>query len=110
MSMRWRQTRHVTFDSGFFRQCSQRIGMSLRVADRSCGARIVKEMAPTQSVVFVIDDDVHVREGLSSLLRSVGLRVELFGSTAEFAQRKPVDVAGCLVLDVRLPGLSGLDF
>ena len=70
----------------------------------------MKEMAPTQSVVFVIDDDVHVREGLSSLLRSVGLRVELFGSTAEFAQRKPVDVAGCLVLDVRLPGLSGLDF
>jgi FixJ family two-component response regulator len=63
-----------------------------------------------QSVVYVIDDDVHVREGLSSLFRSVGLRVELFGSTAEFAQRKPADGPSCLVLDVRLPGLSGLEF
>jgi RNA polymerase sigma factor (sigma-70 family) len=70
----------------------------------------VTETSAAQSVVFVIDDDVHVREGLSSLFRSVGLRVELFGSTAEFAQRRSIDVPSCLVLDVRLPGLSGLEF
>jgi len=63
-----------------------------------------------ERVVFVIDDDVAVRETLSSLFRSIGLRVELFGSTREFAQIKMPDAASCLVLDVRLPGLSGLDF
>lgn len=63
-----------------------------------------------ERIVFVIDDDVAVRETLSSLFRSVGLRVELFGSTREFAQIKMPDAASCLVLDVRLPGLSGLDF
>jgi FixJ family two-component response regulator len=61
-------------------------------------------------MVFVIDDDVAMRETLSSLFRSVGLRVELFGSTREFTQIKMPDAASCLVLDVRLPGLSGLDF
>lgn len=63
-----------------------------------------------ERVVFVIDDDVAMRETLSSLFRSVGLRVELFGSTREFTQIKLPDAASCLVLDVRLPGLSGLDF
>lgn len=63
-----------------------------------------------ERVVFVIDDDVAMRETLSSLFRSVGLRVELFGSTREFTQIKMPDAASCLVLDVRLPGLSGLDF
>ena len=62
------------------------------------------------SVVFVIDDDVAMRATLSSLFRSVGLRVELFGSAHEFAQIKMPDVASCLVLDIRLPGVSGLDF
>jgi FixJ family two-component response regulator len=63
-----------------------------------------------ERVVFIIDDDVAMRETLSSLFRSVGLRVELFGSTREFVQIKMPDAASCLVLDVRLPGLSGLDF
>lgn len=61
-------------------------------------------------VVFVVDDDVAMRETLSSLFRSVGLRVELFGSTREFAQCEMPDAASCLVLDIRLPGPSGLDF
>ena len=63
-----------------------------------------------ERVVFIIDDDVAMRETLSSLFRSVGLRVELFGSTREYVQIKMPDAASCLVLDVRLPGLSGLDF
>jgi FixJ family two-component response regulator len=63
-----------------------------------------------ERIVFVIDDDEAVRATLSSLFRSVGLRVELFGSAREFAQIKMPDVASCLVLDVRLPGVSGLDF
>jgi FixJ family two-component response regulator len=63
-----------------------------------------------ERIVFVIDDDVAMRETLSSLFRSVGLRVELFGSAREFAENKMPDVASCLVLDIRLPGVSGLDF
>ena len=63
-----------------------------------------------ESIVFVIDDDVAMRATLSSLFRSIGLRVELFGSANEFAQIKMPDVASCLVLDIRLPGVSGLDF
>jgi FixJ family two-component response regulator len=63
-----------------------------------------------EPIVFVIDDDVAVRTTLSSLFRSVSLRVELFGSAHEFAQIKMPDVASCLVLDIRLPGISGLDF
>lgn len=66
--------------------------------------------ATPERVVFVIDDDEAMRETLSSLFRSVGLRVELFGSTREFAQTKVPDAASCLVLDIRLPGPSGLDF
>src|SRR3984893_539428 len=64
-----------------------------------------------QAVVFVVDDDAAVRDALSSLIRSVGLRVELFETAAEFLARKlPVDVPCCLVLYVRLPRLGGLDF
>ena len=62
------------------------------------------------STVFIVDDDASVREALGSLFRSVGLRVELFGSALEFLQGKLADAPGCLVLDVRLPGVSGLDF
>ena len=65
---------------------------------------------PAERIVFVIDDDVAIRETLGSLFRSVGLRVELFGSVREFAQSKMPDAASCLVLDIRLPGVSGLDF
>jgi FixJ family two-component response regulator len=65
---------------------------------------------PPDRVVFVIDDDEAMRETLSSLFRSVGLQVELFGSARDFAQIKMPDAASCLVLDIRLPGVSGLDF
>ena len=61
-------------------------------------------------VVFVIDDDASLREALSSLLRSIGLQVTTFESTAGFLQSKLPEAPSCLVLDVRLPGLSGLDF
>jgi FixJ family two-component response regulator len=63
-----------------------------------------------RSVVFVIDDDAAMRDAMQRLFRSVGLRVEVYASVAEFLQRKPADVPCCLVLAVRLPGLSGLDF
>jgi FixJ family two-component response regulator len=63
-----------------------------------------------QAVVFVVDDDAAVRDALSSLIRSVGLRVELFGTADEFLARKIPDAPCCLILDVRLPRLSGLDF
>jgi FixJ family two-component response regulator len=66
--------------------------------------------AEPQPVVYVIDDDASVREGLSRLFRSVGLQVKAFASGAEFLRDKLPDVPSCLVLDVRLPGLSGLDF
>jgi FixJ family two-component response regulator len=61
-------------------------------------------------IVFVVDDDESVREALRSLFRSVSLRVETFGSAADFLRSELPDVASCLVLDVRLPGVSGLDF
>src|SRR6185295_6553029 len=58
---------------------------------------------------FVVDDDAAVRRSLENLIRSVGLRAETFASAQEFLRSKRPDVPGCLVLDVRLPGLSGLD-
>ncbi len=61
-------------------------------------------------IVFVVEDDVSVCRALSNLFESVGLQVEVFGSASEMLQGKLPDVASCLVLDVRLPGLSGLDF
>ena len=66
-------------------------------------------MSEPKPIVFVVDDDVSVREGLGSLIRSAGLRVEAFASAQEFLARSRPDVPSCLVLDVRLPGLSGLD-
>jgi FixJ family two-component response regulator len=63
-----------------------------------------------QPIVFVIDDDASMRRGLTNLFQSVGLKVEVFGSAPEMLHSKLPDVAGCLVLDIRLPGLSGLDF
>jgi FixJ family two-component response regulator len=61
------------------------------------------------SVVFVVDDDSSVREAIKSLIRSVGLGVETFGTAQEFLSSKRPDAPGCVVLDVRLPGISGLD-
>jgi FixJ family two-component response regulator len=70
----------------------------------------MKEPAELEPMVFVVDDDPSIRNALTNLFRSVGLRVEVFGSAPELLQSKLPDVAGCLVLDIRLPGLSGLDF
>jgi len=63
-----------------------------------------------QPVTFVIDDDAIVREAVADLLRSVGLSVKAFGSTQEFLHSKRPNAPGCVVLDVRLPGASGLEF
>jgi FixJ family two-component response regulator len=63
-----------------------------------------------QPIVFVIDDDESMRRALTNLFQSVSLRVEVFGSAPELLRSRLPDVASCLVLDVRLPGLSGLDF
>jgi len=63
-----------------------------------------------QAVVFVVDDDGLVRDSVGDLLRSVGFEVETFGSAQEFLRSKRRDAPGCIVLDVRLPGGSGLDF
>jgi len=68
------------------------------------------ERPDTLPVVFVVDDDASLRGAVSNLIRSVGLRVEAFASTAEFFAAKRPDAASCLILDVRLPGVSGLDF
>jgi FixJ family two-component response regulator len=67
-------------------------------------------MVEERAVVFVIDDDSSMRLALEDLVRSVGLEVRTFAAPREFLQSKPPDVAGCLVLDVRLPGMSGLTF
>ena len=67
-------------------------------------------MSEPRPVVFVVDDDASVRGAVENLLRSVGLNVETFGSTQEFLQSKRPDAPGCLVLDVRMPGQSGLEF
>ncbi|HKE61470.1 MAG TPA: response regulator transcription factor [Nitrospira sp.] len=66
-------------------------------------------MAEAKAIVFVVDDDLSVREALGSLIRSAGLKVETFASAQEFLARPRADVPSCLVLDVRLPGLSGLE-
>ncbi|MEH2470780.1 FixJ family two-component response regulator [Nitrobacteraceae bacterium AZCC 2161] len=63
-----------------------------------------------EPIVFIVEDDASMRRGLSNLFQSVGLQVEVFGSASEMLKSKLRDVASCLVLDVRLPGLSGLDF
>jgi len=65
--------------------------------------------ASSVPTVFVVDDDASMREALAGLIRAAGLNVETFASAQEFLARPPADVPGCLVLDVRLPGLSGLD-
>jgi FixJ family two-component response regulator len=70
----------------------------------------MQEVHHPQEVVFVIDDDASMRTSLSSLFRSVGLKVEVFDSAADFLKVGRPDAASCLVLDVRLPGVSGLDF
>jgi FixJ family two-component response regulator len=67
-------------------------------------------MTDLDPIVFVIDDDVSVRDAIRKLISSVGLRVETFGSTREFLSSRRLDAPACLVLDVRLPDVSGLEF
>jgi FixJ family two-component response regulator len=70
----------------------------------------VPSQPDAQPVVFVIDDDESLREALKRLFRSMGMRAEAFASAPEFLESKRPEVPSCLVLDVRLPGVSGLDF
>jgi FixJ family two-component response regulator len=70
----------------------------------------MKDMPPSQATVYVVDDDVSVRNSLSNLFRSVDLLVEVFDSPARFLQRELPEIASCIVLDIRMPGSSGLDF
>ena len=72
--------------------------------------RSMTEAFETDAIVFVIDDDPSMRKALTNLFRSVGLRAEVFGSAREWLESKLPEVASCLVLDIRLPGPSGLDF
>lgn len=65
-------------------------------------------MSKPESIVYVVDDDESVREAIQSLIRSVGLHVEAFASAQDFLRSKRPDLPGCLVLDIRLPGFSGL--
>ena len=67
-------------------------------------------MVEEQPLVFVVDDDPSVRDALDGLIRSIGLKVLTYGSTQEFLKSERPDAPACLVLDVRLPGSSGLDF
>jgi FixJ family two-component response regulator len=67
---------------------------------------LITELKPT---IFVIDDDASVRKGLSRLLRSLGFEVEIFASAEQFLERGSYKGIGCIVLDVRMPGLSGMD-
>ena len=66
-------------------------------------------MTSDNPIVFVVDDDYRIREALSSLIASVGLRVTAFGSAAEFLEAEKPDAPACLVLDLQLPGASGLE-
>ncbi|WP_016774165.1 response regulator transcription factor [Pseudomonas sp. R62] len=70
----------------------------------------MNKVVNTRPLVYIVDDDAPLREAIGSLLRSIGLQVELFGSAADFMSFKRPDIPSCLVLDVRLQGTSGLDF
>ena len=67
-------------------------------------------MSEPESIVFVVDDDPSIRRAIQRPIRSIGLQVEVFGSAQEFLVSKRPDAPSCLVLDIRLPGMSGLDF
>jgi FixJ family two-component response regulator len=71
---------------------------------------MMPDASQERSIVYVVDDDSAIREALKSLLASMGMQVEVFGSAVEFLKAKQADIPSCLVLDVRLPGVSGLDF
>jgi FixJ family two-component response regulator len=67
-------------------------------------------MPDERAAIFLVDDDSSVREGVSNLLESVGMKVKTFASTEEFLHAKRPDAPSCLILDVRLPGVGGLEF
>ena len=77
-----------------------------RASAHELGPRLV---SPPTSVVFVVDDDISIRESLELLIRSEGWRPETFASAQEFLARPPALVPSCLVLDISLPGLNGLE-
>jgi FixJ family two-component response regulator len=66
-------------------------------------------VTPSKSIVFVVDDDACLREGLADLIHSVGLQAQTFEQAEDFVEHRRPDAAACLILDVRLPGLGGLD-
>ena len=82
---------------------------SSRSGGHGAESRTGAEMDSTRPIVFVLDDDPGVREALSSLLSSAGLHVRAFASAAEFLRAKAPDSPACLVLDLQLPDISGLD-
>jgi FixJ family two-component response regulator len=69
----------------------------------------MRQSQQSSAIIAIVDDDPSVREGLSSLIRSAGLQVETFASAQEFLSRRDADAPSCLVLDMQMPGLSGLD-
>ena len=95
-----------------------RCDVSIRPALASGGGCVVTERPKSsrepasarEPIVFIVEDDASMRRALTNLFQSVGLEVEVFGSASEMLQNELPDVASCLVLDIRLPGLSGLDF
>lgn len=66
-------------------------------------------MKEPEPIVYIVDDDLSVRQGMQSLVRSIGLRVVTYESASEFLKAKRADVPSCIILDVRMPGQSGLD-
>jgi FixJ family two-component response regulator len=98
-------------------ELASRGDLSLYRAFASRGCVVNEHPIPTpdlgsdeQPIVYVVDDDEGIRRSLTNLFQSVSLRVQVFGSALELLQNSLLDVASCLVLDIRLPGVSGLDF
>ena len=89
---------------------SARISVPNRLAARCAERTSMTPQSTIESIVFVVDDDASIREALKSLFESVGLHVEVLGTATAFLTGHLPDITSCLVLDVRLPGLSGLDF
>lgn len=87
-----------------------RLGAAVRPLLRTAAAQEGPDATAAQGLVHVVDDDASVRSALDSLFRSVGMATRLYASPQEFLQAAQPDVDACLVLDVRLPGISGLDF
>ena len=91
------------------------MGATLQAKKRADGTRGLIDarhfrLNEDKPLVCVVDDDVSVREALDSLIRSIRLDVQTFGTAEEFLGFKRPDVPGCIILDIRLPGLNGLDF